>query len=53
MSKRLSISAALSVLMMSAYVVLGTGHFTSDFGPRAAKPSPGFASPVAVLPFLR
>lgn len=50
MSDKLAISAALSVLMMSAYVLLGTDAVRAPFGPAE---SSGILAPVELsLPAL-
>ncbi len=49
MSDRLAISAAFSVLMMSAFVLFGSGSTRADFGPDVLQASPGNAAPASLV----
>lgn len=57
MSDRLALSAALSVLMMSAFVLLTPASARDDLGPRGLSvdlPAPGFSPGFSVtLPAVR
>lgn len=48
MSDRLAISAAFSVLMMSAFVLFGTDSTRADFGPDALQAPAVSAAPNAL-----
>lgn len=47
-SDRLAISAAFSVLVMSAFVLFGPHANTSEFAPSALRAQPGLVAPASV-----